>query len=367
MSLNNPKFSIVCPSYNHEKYVSAFINSVLKQTYQDFELIIVDDCSTDKNIKCIKSFDDSRIKLIQHEYNKGINSGLNTAFENLNGEFFVFIASDDMLKPNYLETMAQTFSQNEGINAIYCNLNVIDENNNLREDYPDGSLPFVENKSRIEFLNEAFLSYNPLYSPGLCIKKECIEKIFPFPSGNIMYQDYRMNVQLLLMGNIIVLPDKLVNYRIERVNRKSICGVNLSYSRDDLEVDNLMDLYLSIKDIEFLKQIFVKQIEETGIEPYEDTIRYFLGRMALLSPVKSRKIWGYHQVMQAFTENQENLYKKYNFTFKDYLGLIDYFKEPKNQNIKKLKWYQKIFSVYNTDDKTRKVFCILGLKLKFKN
>ena len=57
----NPKFSILCPSYNHENYIKDFIDSVLAQTYQDFELIIVDDCSTDKTLEMAKSYNDKYV------------------------------------------------------------------------------------------------------------------------------------------------------------------------------------------------------------------------------------------------------------------------------------------------------------------
>ncbi|WP_039872494.1 glycosyltransferase family 2 protein, partial [Helicobacter canadensis] len=76
----NPKISILTPSFNHEKYIGFFLQSVLGQTFQNFELIIVDDCSWDKNLEEIKKFKDERIKLIRHDYNKGINAALNTAF-----------------------------------------------------------------------------------------------------------------------------------------------------------------------------------------------------------------------------------------------------------------------------------------------
>ena len=363
----NPKFSILCTSFNHERYVADFINSVLNQTYQDFELVIVDDCSSDKNVEIIKSFNDARIKFIQHEYNKGINAGLNTAFSNSSGDYIALIASDDMLKPDYLEKVLDTFENNNVI-AVYCNLNVIDENNKLRDDFEDSSLPFVSNKSREDFLHNAFLEFNPLYSPGLSIKREYMEKLCPLPLGNVMYQDYRMNVQLLLEDNIKVLPDKLVDYRIERENRSSICGVNLSYSRDNLEVDSLMDLFLNISDIEFLKRIFEKEIEQTKIIPYEETIKYFLGRMALLSSVQARKIWGYHQVMNTYSQNADLLYKIYGFQFKDYLNLTKYFQTATSKHpIKKeLKWYKKILSVRNTSDKKHKILYLFGIKIKWK-
>ena len=86
-----PKISILTPSFNHEKFVGLFIESILKQTLEDFELIIVDDCSSDSNVNEILKFKDPRIKLIQHPYNQGINAGINTAFENAKGEFLYFV------------------------------------------------------------------------------------------------------------------------------------------------------------------------------------------------------------------------------------------------------------------------------------
>lgn len=110
--MNSPKISILTPSFNHEKYVGFFIESVLAQTFSDFELIIVDDYSTDRNVEEIKKFQDSRIKLIQHEFNKGINAALNTAFKQSSGEFLVFLASDDMLKSNALEVLYNAHQNN---------------------------------------------------------------------------------------------------------------------------------------------------------------------------------------------------------------------------------------------------------------
>ncbi|ECB9992287.1 glycosyltransferase family 2 protein, partial [Campylobacter jejuni] len=107
------KISILTPCFNHEKYVSYFLQSVLEQSFSDFELIIVDDCSSDNSTKEIQKFKDPKIKLIKHEFNKGINATLNTAFENSNGEYIVFCASDDILEKNALEIIYKTFKDND--------------------------------------------------------------------------------------------------------------------------------------------------------------------------------------------------------------------------------------------------------------
>ena len=340
--MSNPRISIICPSYNHEKYVGYFIESVLAQTVQDFELIIVDDCSTDNNVREIEKFHDDRIKLIKHEYNQGINAGLNDAIEHSNGEYLAFSASDDVFEQDYVEKVLKMFDENDEINAVYCNLSVIDEFNEPRTDLVSW-FPFVENQPRENFLHTAFLHRNPLYSPGLAFRKRALNYIYPLPKGNVIYQDYRMNVQFLLKGEVLVLPDKLVRYRFVRKNQRSVSTV---HAHGNLETDSLMGLFLSITDVNLLKEIFSKEIEETNIVPYRETIEYFLGRMALLSPISSRQVWGCHQIMSAVNDKQDILFKKYNFSFKSYLDLLQQIEKPNDvENIKKrrfLKWLRDL-------------------------
>ena len=88
--MQKPLVSILCPTFNHEKYVKFFLDSLLAQTNPNWELLIVDDCSTDNNVAEIKKFHDSRIKLIQNPFNMGINCGLNQAFERARGDYMCF-------------------------------------------------------------------------------------------------------------------------------------------------------------------------------------------------------------------------------------------------------------------------------------
>ena len=107
--INAPKFSLVTVSYNSEKTILDSINSVLSQTFTDFELIIVDGSSSDKTLEIIKQFEDQRIKLIS-EPDKGIYDGMNKGLALSNGEIIGFLNSDDMLNSkNTLETIFNNF------------------------------------------------------------------------------------------------------------------------------------------------------------------------------------------------------------------------------------------------------------------
>lgn len=101
----NNLVSIIMPSYNSEKYIEATLNSVRKQTYQNWEVILVDDCSSDNTLKIVESYAymDSRIKYYKLEKNSGAAVARNASIELANGEFFAFLDSDDLWHPEKLE------------------------------------------------------------------------------------------------------------------------------------------------------------------------------------------------------------------------------------------------------------------------
>ena len=109
---NKGLVSIVMPSYNSEKYIKDSIESVLNQTYPFWELLIVDDCSTDKTVDIIKSFKDERIKLFQNEVNSGAALSRNWALREAKGRWIAFLDSDDLWLPTKLEEQLQFMIDN---------------------------------------------------------------------------------------------------------------------------------------------------------------------------------------------------------------------------------------------------------------
>ncbi|PYZ92541.1 glycosyl transferase [Salipaludibacillus keqinensis] len=115
VEINNPVVSVITPSYNSAQYISETINSVLAQTYPDWEMIIVDDCSKDQTVQIIKDFQrkDNRIKLIQLEKNQGAAVARNTAIRASQGRFLAFLDSDDQWMPEKLEKQRHFMESNE--------------------------------------------------------------------------------------------------------------------------------------------------------------------------------------------------------------------------------------------------------------
>ncbi len=336
-----PKFSILTPSFNHEKFVGFFIESILKQSLEDFELIIVDDCSSDGNVGEILKYRDSRIKLIQHIYNQGINAALNTAFENASGEYLVFCASDDMLTPNALEVLYKMLYENPNFKAVYPSLVRIDKNG-VKDHKRYGE---SENKTRIEHLYDLFMRGNYLTSPGMAMRRVDFEKIlYPLDNAMCNYQDVQMHIKILLSGEIRILDDILVLYRFDPITNNISARNDRVIKREDMEVERLMDTFLAMRDIDLLKKVFTKEIASLNINPKENTIEYFLGRVALLSPIETRRMWGYHKVMESYSsrEKAQLLKEMYDFDFKAYLGMLW---NTEDKIKKKYHKYRRLFKI----------------------
>jgi len=108
-----PKFSIIVPIYKVEKYIKQCMQSILNQTYKDFEVICVDDCGKDNSMKIVEKMaqNDNRIIILHHDKNKGLSAARNTGFEIAKGEYTLFVDSDDWLETNCLEVLEYHFSQ----------------------------------------------------------------------------------------------------------------------------------------------------------------------------------------------------------------------------------------------------------------
>src|SRR5699024_4400569 len=126
--MNKPKVSVITPVYNAEKYLSETIESVLNQTYESFEYLLIDDCSTDNSTSIIKEFakNDSRVKYIKLPENSGAAVARNKGLEKAKGRFIAFVDSDDKWYPEKLE-MQLDFMNINNKSFTYTNYEHISE------------------------------------------------------------------------------------------------------------------------------------------------------------------------------------------------------------------------------------------------
>ncbi len=136
--MSNPRFSVLIPVYNVEKYLEDCLSSVINQTFKDFEVLCVEDGSTDNSPKILEDFakKDSRIKILKHNENRGLLAGRVTAVGKATGDYCFFLDSDDSLNPQTLEILDKEISK-DPVQIFECNFNL-----NFTE-----SVGFIERRS----------------------------------------------------------------------------------------------------------------------------------------------------------------------------------------------------------------------------
>lgn len=124
-----PLVSVIMPAYNCERYIEIAIRSVMAQTYQNWELLVIDDGSTDSTPEVIEtlSHEDARIALIRNPKNMGVAKTRNRGFELSQGQYAALLDSDDVWLPNKLEKQI-ALARNTGAEIVYCSYSIIDEN-----------------------------------------------------------------------------------------------------------------------------------------------------------------------------------------------------------------------------------------------
>lgn len=127
--VDGKKLSVIIPSYNHQKYIGQAIESVLNQTYRNLELIIIDDGSKDDSVSLIKTYQDSRIILIE-QTNQGAHNAINRGLEMATGEYLAILNSDDLYEDNRFEIMINEMEKESHIGFMCSYIQVIDDKGN---------------------------------------------------------------------------------------------------------------------------------------------------------------------------------------------------------------------------------------------
>ena len=119
LETNNPKVSVVIPTHNRAVLLHRAVESVLVQTYTDFEVIIVDDCSSDNTQEVIREFSDPRVYPIRHDINKGVAAARNTGIAHARGEYVAFLDDDDECTPDRLADQVRVLDSNPDVGMVY--------------------------------------------------------------------------------------------------------------------------------------------------------------------------------------------------------------------------------------------------------
>ena len=223
-----PIFSVYIPAYNHAKYLGQTIESVLEQTYGDFELIIIDDCSTDNTRELVHSYEDKRISYHFNEKNLGCVASHNRGLVLARGSYITPLDADDLLLPANLEKKEKMFRENPKVGLIYTDVNLIDrEGNIIEKSYwkSEGYKP-VRGGVNMELIASCGCSMkNPAY------RRELIEKVGYQNTSLDHSHDGDYSLRIVAESEADYIPEVLYNWRIHQAGRHLTKNENMYIER----------------------------------------------------------------------------------------------------------------------------------------
>jgi glycosyltransferase involved in cell wall biosynthesis len=213
MSHKKPRVSIGMPVFNGEKYLKEALDSILAQTYQDFELIISDNASTDHTQEICLGYaaNDDRILYYRNKKNLGAPKNYNRAFELSSGEYFKWAAFDDVLAPEFLEKCVDVLDGNPSIIGCYCKTGKIDQNGSFLGYYNEGLLKKIDSPKPHERFRDLLGMYY-LTTPFQGVYRR---QLFAQSQlhGSYIGADRNLVAELSLMGRIYEIPECLFFFR----------------------------------------------------------------------------------------------------------------------------------------------------------
>lgn len=264
-----PIASVLMPVYNVEKYIVEAVESVLSQTFTDFELILLDDCSPDGSADIIKTFSDERIAYHRNDENLGLANNLNVGLDMARGKYVVRMDGDDISLPNRLQTQIEFLEANPDIDLCSCGMEMFGKDDKvwIRERNP-------------EQVKITMLFYSPILHASAVWRRESFEKYnLRYRQEAFPAEDYDLWARAVKYCKLVNIPQVLYRYRIHGIqvtktdDRAELRTreIRLSYLKETLpslsekDRENFVNYYLEQKDIDaknvcILKSIYKKVV-----------------------------------------------------------------------------------------------------------
>jgi glycosyltransferase involved in cell wall biosynthesis len=221
-----PLVSVIIPTYNHAHYLCEAVDSVLSQDYDDYEIIVVDDGSTDNTGQVLASYG-SKVRCI-YQRNQGLATARNTGIKAARGEYIALLDADDLYKPDYISTLTSIMSSNPHAHAIHCASRFVDKNNK--------TLP--QTAGRIvtpDTLYPTLLHGN--FIPPLCmfVSSKCYKNLGYFDTNLPVVEDWDLWLRLAREYCVISTSKILARYRVVHNSMSTNIERMLKYKLDVLE------------------------------------------------------------------------------------------------------------------------------------
>lgn len=249
-----PIVSIILPTYNRAHLIEKSIGSVLTQTFINFELIVVDDGSTDMTESILKNINDNRIRYIKYNKRRGANYARNTGIKVANADYIAFQDSDDIWYPNKLEKQVSCMQHSpSNVAIIYSAFWRIE---NEQKEYISSNVIGMDQN----FLFIALLKENFITTPTLLIKKECFKKVGLFDENLPRFQDWELVIRLSKLYHFNYINEATINSYVQ------LDSISLNNKAQTIALEMIVKKHL----LDFLKykKLLISHYETIGIGFY---------------------------------------------------------------------------------------------------
>lgn len=300
-----PIVSVIMSAYNAEKFIANSIESILNQTLQEFELIIIDDASTDSTLKIIESYTDSRIIVLKNDFNKGQSTNLNKAIDMTRGKYVAKADADDICMPNRLEVQVKYLEEHPDISLISSYMNSFgDEIVQFRPLLHDDDI-------RIRLLFKSVLPH-----PGFMMRLSDINKANIRYNNQFKYaQDYDFQARASDQLKLAVIPRVLIKYRIHGEQISVAKQDEQKYYANQVRVYQLKRLGIHLKEQYISKyEIILYKKNALSIKEWNLILFVFdqiLKRNSLIKMYNEKRLKNeIKNFLTNYIENESNILKK---------------------------------------------------------
>ncbi len=334
-----PKVSVIMPVYNAEKYVSQAIESTLNQTFRRFELLMIDDASTDNSLKIMRLYQDSRIKILENDKNLGVVATRNRGIRAAQGKYIAIMDADDLMKPQRLEKQVDILCKYPEIGLVSSSAEIINAKNEVV-----GAWNLCDTPENIPYI----LLFRNFFVHSSLMIRASLSDIY-YDENFKVAEDYDLIVRLAKHSKIYSFSEYLVQYRshnhsliqeygvdLERYNtliiRKQLANLGLIPTEYEYEIHRQVGQLRFIRSKTFVRAVHAwltklyLSNKEHKVYP-KNTFKIFLQNLWFLVCLENISFLGF--IVKQFWKSSLTL----SFRQKMYLllvGLKRFFSKPKS-------------------------------------
>lgn len=275
--MDETKVSVMFMSYNHGAYIQQAMKSVLEQTFQDFEVVLFDDCSQDNTREVLSQFNDNRISLHFSKENQGATINSYYIWKHCKGEYLALINSDDVWLPEHLQKSVDYLDRHKECGAVFSWAAFIDEDDNIID--PCSDVFKQPNRSQAEWVYHLFTKGNCLCHPSMVIRREVYDEVGFYKLGFRQLPDYNMWTRMVNKYNLHILEEVLVHHRrCIRTNQNTSAPIIENSVRDVNESLCILLHYFDNMSDELFRKAFQSEFRNKDAQRSEELLceKFFL-------------------------------------------------------------------------------------------